>query len=158
MQERVLHGVRAEGLAEAHQPRPAVLRQGQQRPFECVQQRPVLLAAHRDPVEGQEGRAQRVLERDRRAVAPGQVFECFDRDVVDVTAAGGRGHTQHRPLERTQPGQVLHHQVDAYVHGLPGRQPGERAHGRLHLGNRCPGHVSDLLPGQSQVDEPDALS
>lgn len=58
MQERVLHRVRTQGLTEPDQPRPAALRQGAQPPLQGVQQRPVLLAAHRDPVQGQERRAQ----------------------------------------------------------------------------------------------------
>ena len=37
-------------------------------------------------------------------------------------------------------------------------QAGERAYGCLHLLDRRSGHVGDLLPGEGQVDEPDALT
>lgn len=74
MPECVLDGERAQGLAETHQPWPVPLRQAPQPPFEAVQQRPVLLAAHRDPVQEQKRRAQRVLKGNRGAITTREVL------------------------------------------------------------------------------------
>jgi hypothetical protein len=51
-------GCAPEGLIEAHQAAPPAIQQALQPPFQGMQQRPILLTAHPDAVQGQERRAQ----------------------------------------------------------------------------------------------------
>ena len=101
-----------------------------------VEQGEVLLPGHLDPVEREERRPQRVLDAHRGAVAPGEVLQRLDGDVVEVARAGRRGEEDDLALEGPEALEVLHDHAHPPADALRRLQAGEAADGVLDLLDR----------------------
>ena len=154
VEESVLHGERSEALPHGDEPWPLCRVNSHEAAVDRMKQRAVLLAAKLHLVQRQEGRAQRVLQPNGRAVAACQILERFRYHVVDIARARRGRETQHGALECAQILKFLHRDGYPRVNRRCRRQTDERADGRHR---RFAGDSGDFIWGQRHVDEPSTL-